>query len=309
MGAEVLLALIGILALQTVEPSRPVAPVGGLPVARYVAAPTAVPVKKESGRLGVEVTAKAAVAMDVRTGHILFEKDGNKAYPVASLTKILTAMVLLDQELDMNQVLELSDRDRGRIGRTFVELQDSFTRQELLEIMLIASSNEAAAALARTSLGAEGFVKAMNIKANQLGFSAAVFHDTSGLDPRNSATARDVALAMRAALNYPAIQAIVQRSVLNVRGRNTGRLYTLKSTNLLLGSALNRDPYRIIAGKTGSLDEAGFCFAQVTRNQAGQEVIAVVLGSESHFARFQDVKSMTYWAYDAFAWPTVAARR
>lgn len=309
MGSEAIITLISILALQTAEPSRLVMPTGGLPVARYVAPPNAVPVKKDSGRLGVEVTAKAAVVIDAKTGHVLFEKDANRSYPLASLTKLMSAMVLLDQKPDMNQVIELSEHDRGRIGRTFIELQDSFTRQELLEIMLVASANEAAASLARTSLGTEAFVKAMNAKARELGLSSAIFFDTSGLDPRNSATARDVALTMRAALNYPAIQSIATKSTLTVRGRSTSRLYTLKSTNLLLGSALNRDPYRVIAGKTGSLDEAGFCFAQVTRNQAGNEVISVVLGSESHFARFQDVKSMTYWAYDAFTWPASAARR
>ncbi len=308
MGAETLTVLIGILALQAFEPSRPPL-VGGLPVARYVVPQAAVPVKKEAGRLGVELTARAAVAIDAKSGHMLFEKDADRPYPVASLTKIITAMVLLDQKPRLEEKVTLTTADRGRVGRTFVDLQDAFTRKELLQIMLIASSNEAAHALARTSVGMDAFVAAMNAKARELGMVHATFHDPSGLDPRNAASAKDMAIAIRAALNYPLLQSITPIQTLVVRGRATGRSYTLKSTNLLLGSALNKDPYKIMAGKTGSLEEAGFCFAQVTRNKEGDEVIAVVLGSDSHFSRFQDVKSMTYWAYDAFLWPAVAARR
>jgi D-alanyl-D-alanine carboxypeptidase len=73
-------------------------------------------------------------------------------------------------------------------------------------------------------------------------------------------------------------------------------------TNNLLSSYLNQDPYKIIVGKTGSLPEAGYCLGQVTRLPGGHEVIAVVLGSDNHFSRFQDVKALTGWAAETFRW-------
>jgi D-alanyl-D-alanine endopeptidase (penicillin-binding protein 7) len=119
----------------------------------------------------------------------------------------------------------------------------------------------------------------MNAKAQILGMRQAHFDDPTGLDSNNQASAHDVALALRAALHYPEIREITKISKIQLIGRATAKPYLIDSTNLLLGSFLNRDPYRIVAGKTGSLPEAGFCLAQATEDKGGHEVIVVVLGS------------------------------
>jgi len=168
--------------------------------------------------------------------------------------------------------------------------------------MLVGSSNEAAHALARTH-GGDAFLEEMNQKAKSIGLKTAEFYDSSGLNPNNRASAKDIALALRAVLRYPEIKEITKRSRVEVIGRRSGRSYKLNSTNLLLNSQLNNEPFQIIAGKTGSLPEAGFCFAQATMNGDGNQVIAVVLGSDTHYSRFQDVKALTYWAFDNFLWP------
>jgi len=205
-------------------------------------------------------------------------------------------------EPDLDAFIDMNPSDKGRIGTTYVELNDRFTTRELISLMLVGSSNEAAHALARAH-GGDAFMAAMNKKGRDIGMKSAEFYDSSGLNPNNKASAKDVALAMRAVLKYQVIQDITKQTETHVVGRRSGRTYSLDSTNLLLSSQLNREPFEIMAGKTGSLPEAGFCFAQTTKNQAGDEVIAVVLHSNSHFARFQDVKALTYWTFENFLWP------
>lgn len=303
MFAETLVALLGILSLQAMSaPIEPSVELRSLPVAKYVAPVYAAPVKKNHTSFGVDVTAKAAVVMDVASGHVLFEKNPDEAMPIASLTKLVTAMTLLDMQPDLNADIDMSPEDKGRIGSTYVELDDRFTTKELIRLMLIGSANEAAHALARTH-GGDDFIKAMNEKAKAIGMKSAEFYDSSGLNPGNKASAKDVAIVMRAVLKYPVIQEITKQSKVVVTGKKSGREYSLNSTNLLLGSQLNEGSYSVVAGKTGSLPEAGFCFAQTTKNEKGDEIIAVVLHSETHFARFQDVKALTYWTFENFLWP------
>jgi D-alanyl-D-alanine carboxypeptidase len=115
------------------------------------------------------------------------------------------------------------------------------------------------------------------------------------------ASALDVARMLRSALAYPEIREATQSAVYLLK-TTAGRVIEIEPTNQLLTSYLNKDPYRVILGKTGSLPEAGFCLGMVTRKAEGQQVISVVLGSDTHPSRFQDVKALTAWAFEAFAW-------
>lgn len=134
----------------------------------------------------------------------------------------------------------------------------------------------------------------------------ATFVDASGEDARNRATARDIALALRAAAAYPEITEAMSRSSVTLSG--VKKPYLIKTTNLLLSSELNREPYKIIAAKTGTLPEAGHNYALMTEGKDGQKLLVVLLGGETHYSRFQDVKALTYWAFDAYEWPRATAR-
>lgn len=306
MVAETVLTLLGILSLRTIKAPAVTAPRVSLPVVRPSGPLAFAPARKNLDSYGVDVSAKAYIVLDVKSGKVLAEKNADAPYPVASLTKLVTAMTVLDARPDFNRLIDMNASDRGRIGRIQVPLDERFSEGELMSYMLVASSNEAAHALMR-SHGNQEFIEAMNRKAQEIGMAHARFYDPSGLDPRNAASARDVAMAMRAALEYPEIRERTKRSSFKAVGRLKNTPVLLKSTNLLLGSDLNREPYSIVAGKTGSLDEAGFCFAQTVSDADGHEVIAVVLGADTHFSRFQDVKSLTYWAYANYDWPAAAA--
>lgn len=307
MFAESLVALVSLLSLQAARTSdMPAVLAGSLPVARYAQPPIVTPIKKKSESLGMVVRARAAVVLDESSGNILFDKDAHTPYPIASLTKIVAAMAFLDSHPSMDEEIVLTRADEAGEGREVFFTGERLTKREALQALLVGSVNEAGSVLARTSSGGtEGFVEEMNKKAEAIGLEQAHFYDSTGLDRRNRATAHDVALALRAALAYPEIQAMTEIDRIEIKSRIGQKPYVIKSTNLLLGSFLNRDPYRVIAAKTGSLPEAGYCLAQVTEH-GSHRIIVVVLGSPNHFDRFQDAKALTYWAFDTFEWPKLS---
>ncbi len=304
MFAESFVALASLLMVrETRVPMTTPMVLQSLPVAHYVPGPQP-PVKKDQDSFGVETTAKAAVVMDVASGKILYEKNAETVYSIASITKLLTAMTMLDLKPDMNEVVTILAEDDPKEGNMVFPEGERFSRDELLHALLVGSVNISAKSLARVTGGERAFVQAMNAKAQSIGMVGAHFSDPTGLHADDEASAHDVAIALRAALvNYPQIRDITEISQITLVGRATGKPYVIKSTNLLLSSFLNRDPYKIMAAKTGSLDEAGFCLAQATRNKEGHQIITVVLGSQNHFSRFQDVKALTYWGFQAFRWP------
>lgn len=302
-----MIVLVGSLALRAAK-TAPVSHLNGLPVAKYVAVTSEAPKKKNLATLGIEVDARAAVVMDVASGQVLYEREAHTTFPIASLSKLIAVMVFLDSKPNMDELVTILGEDDGFDGKTVFPTGEKLSKHELFQSVLIGSVNEAANALARTTGGRDAFVAAMNRKARSIGMEQAEFFDPSGLDARNRASAKDVALALRAALNYPELRETTERSSINLAGKTNNKKYLIKTTNLLLASDLNRKPYHIVAAKTGTLPEAGFCMAQATRNEQGHEVIAVVLGGASHFSRFQDVKALTYWSFQNFEWNGRQAR-
>lgn len=283
-------------AIPTVLPLVP-APAS---VSAPVPEPPLPPVKKQKTSLGVHVTSKSAIVVDVSSGAVLFAKDATMQRPIASLTKLMTAMTVLDQGLrgEETVTLQLSDFEETSVFKP----GDTMTRQEAFKAMLVGSVNEIANAFARTAPdGRTAFLEAMRKKSNVLGLQRAAFEDVTGVNAKTRASAADVATMMRSALGYPDIRDAGSSGSLVVKTAE-GRTVNVKPTNLLLSSYLAKDPYRIVLGKTGSLPEAGFCMAQTTENVDGHQIIVVTLGSMDHFSRFQDIKAMTAWTFDAYAW-------
>lgn len=260
------------------------------------------PAKKRKNSLGIETTAKSALVVDVGSGSVLYAKNASVGRPIASLTKLMTAMVVLDQGLKPDERITIEKGDFEREGRPTMEADDAMTRREAFRAMLVGSINEIANAFARTSPGGRAaFVDAMREKAATLGLTKATFLDPTGINLKDRASATDVALMIRSALAYPEIRDLGGAGQYDLKTAN-GRVVKIKPTNNLAASYLNTKPYRIVAAKTGSLPEAGYSLAQVTKNPGGRQVIVVVLGSDNHFARFQEVKGLTQWAFDSFEW-------
>ncbi len=258
---------------------------------------------KDPGRLGIETAAKAVAVIDWETGAVLFEKNAGQPLPIASLTKLMTALVVLDGRPDWRRTVIMTEDDQ-QIGDLPMLLPgEEFAVGDLFNLSLIASSNDAAVALARsTGLSRDEFLGRMNALAGEMGMERAEFHDVTGLDPRNVAAARDVALLVRKALSVEEIRKTVRLQSYEYAPIN-GPKRRARSTDQLLDSFLSRPPFDFLGGKTGYIDEAGYCFGAAAQNGDGDRVVAVVLGAANKDERFREVKKLIYWAFDAFAWP------
>ncbi len=295
IGSLVALSLVAPAQAQTIEVLNP------LPQAKVVVKPLP-PVKRRADSLGIKTTAPSAFVADVATGSVLFAKDAHRVMPIASLTKLMTAMVLLDSGIDLKKTVVMKDVDFDNESKGVFRIGEELTYNDLLKTMLVGSVNASASAIARASMGKEKFVAAMNAKSAELGLRSPHFVESTGLDPDNTASAADIAAMITKASSYPEIRDMARQPEVTVKGLKTGQNYTVKSTNILLGTFINRKPYSVVMAKTGSLPEAGYNMAQVTRNQDGHEIVAVELGNDNHFSRFQDIKALTYWAFDTYEW-------
>ncbi len=261
------------------------------------------PIKTDAYSLGIVTTASSAVVVDKGSGEILFEKNIDERRPIGSLTKLMTAIVFLDTQPDMDLKAAVTKKDVRLGGRDHLYLDDYVTIEHLLESSLIGSDNPATMSLMRLSgLTQEEFVEKMNETAHMYGMMNSRFTEPTGLDSKNISTAREIVLLLRHALDYADIRNITTKST-STFNSDSGREYTIPTTNLLLGSYLNDHPFSIVGGKTGFLPSAGYCLGLEITDGDDHSVFSVVLGSDTQLTRFQEVKGLTQWAFDTFTWP------
>lgn len=247
----------------------------------------------------IDIDSDSAIAFDVRTDYVLYSKDAKEKLPIASLTKIVTALVVLEKsDLDdvvtINQsAFEVSGKKEG------LSVGERITVNNLLKIMLISSNNVAASALAEHSSGdVESFVELMNQKVEFLGLEDTVFYNPTGLDQKNVnvSTAYDVAQLVDHALEEPIIweySRIKNVIVSSLDGRINHRV---KNTNQLLGKLED-----VVGGKTGFTDMAGQCLVLITNdpNDRTNQIITVVLNAEDRFLQTQRLKD---WVWENYQW-------
>ncbi len=254
------------------------------------------PVKIANDSLGVDLTAKSAVVIDKASGAVLWEKNKDEVRAIGSITKLMTALVLLENNPGWEQTFELTAQDRTNGGLQHLLYSDPIKLRDIMAVALIASDNSSAMVLARASgLSQEDFVAAMNSKAKDLGLQHTSFSDPTGLSPDNVSTAEEVIKLATEAFKYPDIRNFANQDKYNFKSVG-GHDYAVKSTNKLLKSFIN-----IAAAKTGFINKAGYCIvAEVEDN--GQTILAAILGSETDADRFQDLKMLSYWVSKNFKW-------
>jgi serine-type D-Ala-D-Ala endopeptidase (penicillin-binding protein 7) len=234
----------------------------------------------------------SALVLDSQ-GRVIYGKDVDTVRPIASITKLMTAMVVLDGRLDLDEKITITRDDRDLIKLTGSRLEYGATlpRRELIQLALMSSENRAATALGRTFPGGmNAFVQAMNHKAKSLGMSNSHFADPAGLKTQNQSTASDLALMVKAADAYPLItQATTTRrqDVRPYRGRGP---LTYGNTNRLLKNA----SWDIELSKTGYINEAGRCLV-MQANIEGEEVSIVLLNSFGKLTPFGDSNRLRKW--------------
>jgi serine-type D-Ala-D-Ala endopeptidase (penicillin-binding protein 7) len=238
-----------------------------------------------------DVRSRAVLVLDRTDGHELFARDADRAVPIASITKLMTALVVLDagQPLDEQLRVTADDRVRGRGAASRIPVGAVLTRADLLRQALMASENRAARVLGRSYPGGEdAFVRAMNARAAQLGMSRTRFIDAAGLSSENVASARDVSRLIMAASQNPKIRVFSTAESHSVRfGR---RQLEFRNTDSLV-----RDSgWEVAVQKTGYITEAGKCLALQARIR-GRDVVIVLLNSWGKYTRVADARRIRRW--------------
>jgi serine-type D-Ala-D-Ala endopeptidase (penicillin-binding protein 7) len=243
----------------------------------------------------MSITAAAAVAavpfgsasvlvVENDTGKVLLEKNAGEVVPIASLTKLMTAMVVLDANQDMHELIaiEQGDVDVVKHSTSRVPVGSHITRGDVLRLALMSSDNRAAASLARTFNGGPvGFKAAVRAKIAALGMTNTVIEEPTGLSPNNRSTAQDLIKMATAASTYPQIAQITTESsdFININGRNV----EYRNTNRLVGAK----GWEIGLSKTGYTEEAGKCLIMQIKS-AGKNATLVLLNAKASSARIMD---------------------
>ena len=270
----------------------------------------------EAGNVVPELRAAAAIIYDPATGKVLYEENAQDERSIASITKVMTAIVFLETATDLNQEVQIVRSDTLRASTTYLRTNDRVRLSDLLHLLLIPSDNAAARALARLSpLGYEGFIARMNQKADDLGLNHTAYTDPSGLYADNISSAYDMARLISFASEDDRIGPVMRTPEYSFRtvagARSPGRVITVRSTNQILRNG----DMDVLGGKTGFISKAGYCLATLLKMPSGGPSLAVVvLGATSNLGRFWETRHLMTWLSErtgslSLATPAVATAK
>jgi D-alanyl-D-alanine endopeptidase (penicillin-binding protein 7) len=258
----------------------------------------ALPISPTSFAAGPDIHSGVALVID-HEGNRLFERNATEVRPIASITKLMTAMIVIDADVPLDDRITITeeDRDRLRWSRSRLRIGEAnLSRLDLLRTALMSSDNRAAAALGRTTFadGTEAFVQAMNRKAKALGMMNTTFADSSGLDAGNRSTAEDLIRLLDAASRYPLIREITSTGEIDVEPHADRGPLPYRNTN-----PLTRDErWQVELSKTGYLNEAGRCLVMQALIE-DRRVYAVFLNAQGKLTPVADAKRLRRWLQDA----------
>ncbi len=239
-----------------------------------------------------QLRSASALVLDA-DGNVIYGKDVNTVRPIASITKLMTAMVIIDSGLDLNEKVTVTKADRDLVQLTGSRLEPgaTLTRREMILIAIMSSENRAAAALGRTYPGGtREFVVQMNKKASGLGMNNSRFADAAGLKVENQSTASDLAKMVTAAYGFPLIRQASTRQHMEVRPYAKRGPLTYNNTNRLL----KNPSWDIALSKTGYINEAGRCLVMQATIE-GESVSIVLLNSFGKLTPFGDSNRLRKW--------------
>ena len=287
---------------ESVELPFPLQPAAVAPSLSFAEPDSAVAARQRD----LKLRSAAALVLELGEGQLLYAKNTDAVMPIASITKLMTAMVVLDSGLPFDELITIQPADVDTLKGTRSRLKVGMTlsRHELLKLALMASENRAAAALARTSPGGlQAFVPAMNQKARDLGMHDTRFLDATGLNPRNVSTAQDLAIMVNAGYQYPLIREFTTSDShrIALSGRRYQRVVAFRNSNGLVRS----HQWDIGLSKTGYISEAGRCLV-MQATIAAKPVIIVLLDSWGKLSRVGDANRIKRWL-EGLSSPTTPA--
>src|SRR5262245_60330636 len=245
----------------------------------------------ETGNVVPDVRAEAAIIYDPENGKVLWESNSTSRRSIASITKVMTAVVFLEDSPDLTREVVVERTDVRAASTTYLRAGYKVTTGDLLHLLLIGSDNAAARVLARVSpYGSQGFIDRMNAKAQELGLTSTSYADPSGLLADNESSAYDQARLITYVSGDDRIASVMRTPYYTV---NAGRRQiTIHSTNQLV----MKGDVDVQAGKTGFITKAGYCLATLLRlPQGGPQVAVVVLGAKSNPGRFWETRHLFNW--------------
>ena len=244
-----------------------------------------------TGALVPDIRAAAAIIFDPESGQVLWEENAQDKRSIASITKVMTALVFLEDNPDLTREITVERGDVYAASTTYLRANDRITLDEVLHLTLIASDNVGARVLARVSHGGTSpFIERMNEKAVELGLESTSFADPSGLNPANVSSAYDLSRLISFASANETIAPIMRTA--SYTARTSRRSINIRNTNhLVRGGEVD-----VLGGKTGFITKAGYCLATLLRlPQSNHQVAVVVLGAGSNNGRFWETRHLFNW--------------
>ncbi len=245
-----------------------------------------------------KITADSYVVIDIRSGKILLNNNSEQIMPIASLTKLMTAMVFLETNTPFDGEVTIEQKDHNNVAgsQTYLWVGEKMTVKDLFYTSLIGSDNDATSALARsTGLSDEQFIDRMNQKARIMGLVDTNFEEETGLSANNKSTVIEYAkIAYQAFHNSKIIEALNETKY---DFESDLISHHIKNTNKLLAD----ENLSLIGAKTGFINEAGFTYACMSEHD-GHQILVVVFNSDSGQDRFDDAKALIEWAFKKYYW-------
>lgn len=255
------------------------------------------PHKINNDSLGVKLTAVSAAVMDKNSSIILWKKNAEEVRSIASISKLMTALIFLENNPGWDKEVTMLPEDETRGAINNISRGEIVRAEDLFYTSLVASDNNATKALARsTGVSEKEFVDKMNKKAEELGLLNTEFFEVTGLDERNVSTAVDILNLAKEVFTKEEIKSATTKQNYEFTAVS-GKAHKVYSTDHLLNSYLD-----IVAGKTGYINAAGYCLVAEVISADGQSIISVVLGSASNEDRFKDLKVLSAWVFENYSW-------
>lgn len=239
----------------------------------------------------LNLRSSVALIVDQQTNEVLYSKNDNAVLPIASLTKLMTGLVISEARLPMEEVIQITaeDVDTEKFSRSRLSVGSALTRGELMHLALMSSENRAAHALARTAPGGlPVFVAQMNVKARILGMAHTVYVEPTGLSSSNRSTAHDLVKLVDVAHRHPLLRDLTTSHGYEVEVGN--RMLQFNNTNRLV----KNPTWDIGLQKTGYISEAGRCLV-MQASVAGRKLIMVFLDSAGQLSRLGDAERVRHW--------------
>ncbi len=242
------------------------------------------------GTLGIR--AKAVLVLDADTGEKIYSKNENSQLPIASLTKLATALVFVESGAPLNKTITITKSDFPSVGGSKLYAGESITANDCLHLCLICSDNVAANALARSAgMEKSEFIGKMNQMAIRLELDKTRFTEPTGLDAYNMSSPSDYVNLMQTAFTEPVIRQISSKKSYHFSSSNLGISHSIYNTNRLLYTK-----WDVLGGKTGYISQSGYCLALDAYDETGRRVNAVILGAPSNHYRYRDANRLLAFA-------------